>query len=65
MVSELCEGKELFQLIVEDKIIGEDKCFPIFYELLNTINFLHENHIMHRYFSYDNQRYKAIKHHDQ
>lgn len=48
MVSELCEGKELFQLIVEDKIIGEEKCFPLFYELVTTINFLHQNNIMHR-----------------
>ena len=48
MVSELCEGKELFQLIVDDKIIGEDKCFPLFFELLTTINFLHQKNIMHR-----------------
>ena len=31
IVTELCEGQELFQLILEDKVIGEELAFPLFY----------------------------------
>lgn len=31
IVTELCEGKELFHMILEDKVVGEEESFPLFY----------------------------------
>ncbi|OHT09795.1 CAMK family protein kinase [Tritrichomonas foetus] len=45
---EFCQGKSLLKLINERNGLPDEVCKVIFKQLLETLNFLHENHICHR-----------------
>ena len=48
IVSELCEGKELFEQITSSGSFSEEKSCPIIQQLLSAICYCHLNNIVHR-----------------
>jgi calcium-dependent protein kinase len=48
LITEYCEGGELFQLISQKKILTEIQCAYIMYQLLSAIKYCHKMKIMHR-----------------
>lgn len=48
IAAELCPGKELFDVIVENKCIPETDARKIFYDIVGAVRYMHENKIMHR-----------------
>lgn len=49
LLAELCPGKELFDLIIENKYLAEDTARKIFFEISAAVRHMHENNFMHRY----------------
>ena len=47
-VMEYCEGGELFNYIVENKILSEEKSAFFFYQLINGLDYIHSLGIVHR-----------------
>ena len=48
LITEYCEGGELFQLISKKKILTEIQCAYIMYQVLSAIKYCHKMKIMHR-----------------
>jgi len=48
IVTEYCEGKELFDVILDRHFLPEEEACYIFYDLLSTVRAMHANRIMHR-----------------
>jgi 5'-AMP-activated protein kinase catalytic alpha subunit len=48
IVMEFCDGKELFEYIVSKKKLNENEAVRIFQEIINAVEYLHENNITHR-----------------
>jgi calcium-dependent protein kinase len=48
IVSELCKGGELFDMISEKGCFSEQEACPIMKQLLSAITYCHQNHIVHR-----------------
>ena len=48
LVMEYCDYKELFHYIIKHKKIEKEKASIIFYQLINALNYLHNNKICHR-----------------
>jgi 5'-AMP-activated protein kinase catalytic alpha subunit len=48
IVMEYCDGKELFEYIVNKKKLNENEAVRIFQEIINAVEYLHENNITHR-----------------
>jgi 5'-AMP-activated protein kinase catalytic alpha subunit len=48
IVMEYCEGKELFDYIVNKKKLNEIEALKVFQEIINALEYLHENNITHR-----------------
>jgi 5'-AMP-activated protein kinase catalytic alpha subunit len=48
LVMEYCDYKELFHYIIKYKKIEKEKASIIFYQLINALNYLHNNKICHR-----------------
>jgi len=48
IVMEYCEGKELFDYIVKKKKLPEMEACKFFQEIINALEYLHENNITHR-----------------
>ena len=48
IVSELCKGGELFDMISEKGCFSEQEAGPIMKQLLSAITYCHQNHIVHR-----------------
>ena len=48
LITEYCEGGELFQIISEKKILTEIQCAYIMYQVLSAIKYCHKMKIMHR-----------------
>ena len=48
IVSELCEGKELFETITSTGSFSEEKACPIIQQLMSAICYCHLNNIVHR-----------------
>jgi calcium-dependent protein kinase len=51
ILAELCPGRELFDVIVENKFLPEAVARKIFYDIIGAVRYMHENHFMHRYTS--------------
>jgi calcium-dependent protein kinase len=49
IVSELCCGRELYEVLKNKKKFTEAESFDIFYQLISAVSYLHKNFIMHRY----------------
>jgi serine/threonine protein kinase len=47
-VTEYCEGKELFDIIVDKHYFPEEEAIYIFYEIVSAVRAMHANRIMHR-----------------
>ena len=47
-VMEYCEGGELFNYIVENKILSEEKAAFFYYQLINGLEYIHSLNIVHR-----------------
>jgi calcium-dependent protein kinase len=48
IITELCEGGELFDMIVEKGSFNEDEAAWVMKQLLSAINYIHTNNIVHR-----------------
>jgi len=48
LITEYCEGGELFKLISQKKILTEIQCAYIMYQVLSAIKYCHKMKIMHR-----------------
>ncbi|MCQ2821129.1 MAG: protein kinase [archaeon] len=48
IITELCEGGELFDKIIELGSFGEREAAKVMYQLLSAISYIHSNHIVHR-----------------
>jgi len=48
IVSELCPGGELFDMITEKGCFSEQEACPIMKQLMSAITYCHQNHIVHR-----------------
>ncbi len=48
IVMEYCEGKELFEYIVKRKKLSEIEACKFFQEMMDALEYLHENNITHR-----------------
>ena len=48
LVLEYCEGGELFQYIIDNKFLGEDKAAFIMNQLFLALQYLHSQNISHR-----------------
>ncbi len=48
IITELCEGGELFDMIVEKGNFNEDEAAWIMKQLLSAVNYIHTNNICHR-----------------
>ena len=48
IVSELCPGGELFDMITEKGCFSESEASPIMKQLMSAITYCHQNHIVHR-----------------
>lgn len=48
IITELCEGGELFDMIVDKGSFNEDEAAWIMKQLLSAINYIHTNNIVHR-----------------
>jgi calcium-dependent protein kinase len=48
IISELCQGGELFDMITDKKCFSESEAAPIIKQLLSAICYSHKNHVVHR-----------------
>ena len=48
LITEFCEGGELFKIISQKKILTEKQCAYIMYQILSAIKYCHKMKIMHR-----------------
>lgn len=48
IITELCEGGELFDMIVEKGSFNEDEAAWVMKQLLSAVNYIHSNNICHR-----------------
>ena len=48
IVTELCTGKELFDMIYTKKNLTESEALPIFHQLIDALVYLHNMNIVHR-----------------
>ena len=48
LVLEYCDGGELFQYIIDNKFLGEDKAAYIMSQLFEALQYLHNQNISHR-----------------
>lgn len=48
LVMEYCEGKELFEYIIKKKKLSETEACKFFQEIIDALEYLHENKITHR-----------------
>ena len=48
IITELCEGGELFDMIVEKGNFNEDEAAWVMKQLLSAVNYIHSNNICHR-----------------
>lgn len=49
IVTEYCEGKELFDVIIDRKYLPEEEACYIMYDIISAVRCMHANRIMHRY----------------
>lgn len=50
IVTELCNGGELFEKINKERFFSEQRANKIMQQLFNAINYCHKMNIVHRYF---------------
>lgn len=48
----LCEGGELFDRIIAEGYFTEKRAALLMRQVFSAVNYLHTNHIMHRYVAY-------------
>lgn len=48
LITELCQGGELFDLIVEKEFLQEEEAVNVFKQILFSINYCHKQNIVHR-----------------
>ncbi|WPK23682.1 hypothetical protein PUMCH_000924 [Australozyma saopauloensis] len=60
IVLELCDGGEIFNKIIEYTYFSELLSRHVFYQLLDAIRYMHENHIVHRDIKPENLLFKTI-----
>lgn len=48
LITELCQGGELFEKIVEKEFFEEQFAAKIFKNILQGVNYCHQNNIVHR-----------------
>jgi calcium-dependent protein kinase len=48
VISELLEGKELFDEIVDRRNFGEKDAAALMKQILSAVNYCHQNQIVHR-----------------
>lgn len=48
IVSELCKGGELFDMITEKGCFNESEAAPLMHQLMSAICYCHQNRIVHR-----------------
>ena len=48
LIMEYCPGGELFEHIVKNKKLNEEKTAKIYLQLLSGVEYLHQNGIVHR-----------------
>ena len=48
IVTELCQGNDLFHEIIKQKQLPEETVMTVFRQLLLAVNYLHERNIAHR-----------------
>lgn len=60
IVLELCDGGEIFNKIIEYTYFSELLLRHVFYQLLDAIRFMHENHIVHRDIKPENLLFETI-----
>lgn len=64
IVLELCDGGEIFNKIIEYTYFSERLSQHVFYQLLDAIRFINENHIVHRDIKPENLLFKTIPFHE-
>jgi len=47
-VTEYCEGRELFNILLDKLYFPEEEACFIFYEIVSAVRAMHANNIMHR-----------------
>lgn len=60
IVLELCDGGEIFNKIIEYTYFSELLLRHVFFQLLDAIRFMHENHIVHRDIKPENLLFETI-----
>lgn len=63
IVLELCDGGEIFNKIIEYTYFSELLLRHVFFQLLDAIRFMHENHIVHRDIKPENLLFETIPFH--
>jgi serine/threonine protein kinase len=49
IVCEMCPGKELYRVLCERKVLGEEEAARVFYQVVSAVSYMHSRGIMHRY----------------